>query len=142
MDGAFVLYLWYRVQNTINFFKANKGVWWMPRVYEAMKDVVSCDKLRGAAHERYIRRFPNGTTCCTEGAAPSNREPTRRTETSKYPEEKKIIMIPQVVASEKGRAQTRVACSFGVVGLHLEILIKSKFLESDIIEGESPVDTN
>ena len=40
----------------------------MPRVYEAKKDVVSCDKLRGAAHERYIRRFPNGTTCCTEGA--------------------------------------------------------------------------
>jgi hypothetical protein len=39
----------------------------MPRVYEAMKDVVSCDKLRGAAHERYIRRFPNGTTCYTEG---------------------------------------------------------------------------
>jgi len=71
-----------------------------------------------------------------------NREPTRRTETSKYPQEKKIIMIPQVVASEKGRAQTRVACSFGVVGLHLEILIKPKFLESDIIEGESPVGTN
>ena len=40
------------IQYTINFFKANKGVWWMPRVYEAMKDVVSCDKLRGAAHER------------------------------------------------------------------------------------------
>ncbi len=55
------------VQNSINFFKANKGVWWMPRVYEAKKDVVSCDKLRGAAHKRYIRRFPNGTTCLTEG---------------------------------------------------------------------------
>ena len=52
MDGAFVLYLWYGVQHTINFFKAIKGVWWMPRVYEAMKDVVSCDKLRGAAHKR------------------------------------------------------------------------------------------
>ena len=39
------------VQNTINFFKANKGVWWMPRVYEAMKDVVSCDKPGGTAHE-------------------------------------------------------------------------------------------
>ena len=61
-----VLYLWYDVQNTINFFKASKGVWWMPRVYEAMKDVVSCDKLRGAAHKRYILRFPNGTTCYTE----------------------------------------------------------------------------
>jgi hypothetical protein len=72
----------------------------------------------------------------------SNREPTRRTETSKYPQEKKIIMIPQVVASEKGRAQTRVACSFGVVGLHLETLIKPKFLESDVTEGENPVGTN
>ena len=36
---------------------------------------------------------------------PSTR-PTRGTETSKYPEDKKIIMIPLVVASESGRAQT------------------------------------
>ena len=72
----------------------------------------------------------------------SNREPTRRTETSKYPQEKKIIMIPRVVASEKGRAQTCVACCTRVVGLHLELLIKSKLLESSVIEGESPVDTN
>ena len=51
-------------------------------------------------------------------------------------------MIPRVVASEKGRAQTRVACSFGVVGLHLEVLIKLKFLERNAIAGDSPVDTN
>jgi hypothetical protein len=51
-------------------------------------------------------------------------------------------MIPQVVASEKGRAQTGVACCPGVVGLHLEVLIKLKFLESDIIEGENPVGRN
>jgi hypothetical protein len=51
-------------------------------------------------------------------------------------------MIPRVVASEKGRAQTRVACSFGVVGLHLEINIKLNFLEREAIEGESPVGTN
>ena len=44
----------------------------MPRVYEAKKDVVSCDKLRGAAHERYIRRFPNGTTWYAEGISLSN----------------------------------------------------------------------
>ena len=31
---------------------------------------------------------------------------TRGTETSKYPQEEKITMIPQVVASERGRAQT------------------------------------
>ena len=72
----------------------------------------------------------------------SNREPTRRTETSKYPQEKKIIMIPRVVASEKGRAQTCIACCARVVGLHLEVLIKSKLLESSVIEGENPVDTN
>jgi hypothetical protein len=72
----------------------------------------------------------------------SNREPTRRTETSKYPEEKKIIMIPRVVASEKGRAQTSLACRIGVVGLCLESNIKLKFLESDAIAGDSPVSTN
>ena len=51
-------------------------------------------------------------------------------------------MIPGVVASEMGRAQTLAACCQGVVGLHLEVLIKLKFLESDIIEGENPVGRN
>ena len=37
---------------------------------------------------------------------PGNRKQTRRTETSKYPEEEKTTVIPQVVASESGRAQT------------------------------------
>jgi hypothetical protein len=30
--------------------QARKGAWWMPRDWEAMKDVDSCDKLRGAAN--------------------------------------------------------------------------------------------
>ena len=94
-----------------------------------MKDVVSCDKLRGAAHKRYIRRSPNGTTWYTEGIS-SERKPTQGTETSKYLEEKKTNVIPQVVASEKGTAQTVVACCRGVIGLHLETYIKLNFLES------------
>jgi hypothetical protein len=57
-----------------------------------MKDVVSCDKLRGAAHEHYIRRFPNGTTYYAEGVI-SERRPTQGTETSKYLEEKKTNVI-------------------------------------------------
>jgi hypothetical protein len=69
-------------------------------------------------------------------------EPTRGTETSKYPQEKKIIMIPPVVASEKGRAQTCVACCTGVIGLHLETLIKLNILERVAIAGESPVGIN
>ena len=51
-------------------------------------------------------------------------------------------MIPQVVASEQGRAQTREACFFGVVGLHLESIIKSNILERMAIAGDSPVDRN
>ena len=42
--------------------QAIKGVWWMPWCQEAMKDVVSCDKLRGAAKQALIRRFLNGET--------------------------------------------------------------------------------
>ena len=34
----------------------------MPWHWEPMKDVVNCDKLRGAVSKRYIRRFPNGAT--------------------------------------------------------------------------------
>ena len=105
-----------------------------------MKDVVSCDKPRRAANEHYIRGFPNGTTWYCE--AISSRlvgKPTRGTETSKYPEEKKTIVIPQVVASEQGTAQTQGACSLGVVGLHLEIGIKQKLLERSPIEGDRPV---
>ena len=51
-------------------------------------------------------------------------------------------MIPRVVASEKGRAQTGVACCPGVVGPHLETLIKLNFLESEAIAGDSPVGAN
>ena len=39
---------------------------------------------------------------------------TRGTETSNYPEEKKVKTIPRVVASEIGRAQTRGSNTFGV----------------------------
>ena len=48
-------------------------------------------------------------------------------------------MIPQVVASEQGRAQTEGACSFRVVGPHLETNFKLKLLERSAIAGDSPV---
>jgi hypothetical protein len=51
-------------------------------------------------------------------------------------------MIPQVVASEQGRAQTGGACSPGVVGLLLEVYIKLNCLERQATEGESPVGRN
>ena len=54
-----------------------------------------------------IRRFPNELTLPGD-AWKSDRKLTRRTETSKYPEEKKTKVIPLVVAIERGEAQTGV----------------------------------
>ena len=63
-----------------------------------------------------IRRFPNGATRSDEvGASLSIEKQTWGTETSKYPEEEKTIVIPQVVASERGLAQTTAVTA--VVGL-------------------------
>ena len=42
--------------------QVNKCTWWMPWRLQAMKDVVACDKLRGAGKQALIRRFPNGET--------------------------------------------------------------------------------
>jgi hypothetical protein len=42
--------------------QASKSKRWMPWRQEAMKDVVSCEKLRGAAKQALIRRCPNGET--------------------------------------------------------------------------------
>ena len=42
--------------------QATKSARGMPWHWEPMKDVVNCDKLRGAVNRRYIRRFPNGAT--------------------------------------------------------------------------------
>ena len=68
------------------------------------------DKLRkatGIGTYELIRRYPNGATHTSEACVSClGRRRTRRTETSKYPEEKKTIVIPQVVASERGLAQT------------------------------------
>ncbi len=42
--------------------KVNKGVRWMPRYQEAKKDVLGCEKHRGAAKRALIRWCPNGVT--------------------------------------------------------------------------------
>ena len=48
----------------------------MPRLSEAMKDVISCEKLRGLAHTNMIRRYPNGATHYIEDMS-SERKQTR-----------------------------------------------------------------
>ena len=96
----------------------------MPRRQEAKKGVGACDKLRLAGKRAIIRRCPNGETrqwLCTVTAKAG---PTRGTETSKYPQERKSIETPLVVASERGIAQTISTCWDGVVGLTTKVSIK------------------
>ena len=76
----------------------------MPWLSEAMKDVVSCEKLRGGANYLRSGDFRMGQPLTLKTSNPGNGKLTRGTETSKYPEEEKTIVIPQVVASERGTA--------------------------------------
>ena len=76
-----------------------------------MKDVISCDKPRGAASKLGSADFRMGKpgtlkTCHPLAEYIGLGKLTRGTETSQYPEEEKSIEIPQVVASERGKAQT------------------------------------
>ena len=52
--------------------KVIKSIRGMPRLSEAMKDVVSCEKLRGSAHSDTIRRCPNGATPLVGDQGPGN----------------------------------------------------------------------
>ena len=65
----------------------------MPRLLKATKDVLSCDKLRGFAQKSRSVDFrmgqPNGLKNHYHKVGQ-----TRRTETSKYPEEEKTKVIP------------------------------------------------
>ena len=98
--------------------KDKKGAWGMP---VALGGDEGRDKLRKAAvRGKYplTRGYPNGETRRERSRHGGQAvERTRGTETSKYPEEKKITMIAQVVASERALAQTRaVEAAPGVVG--------------------------
>ena len=88
-----------------NSKEVTKGTRWMPRLMEAMKDVLDCEKLWGDAKQSLIRRYPNGATW-QKTSVTAKAGLTLRTETSQYQEEKRTLVIPKVEAIEMGRAQT------------------------------------
>ena len=91
--------------------EANKGAWGMPWLLEATKDVVSCEKVRGGANDRLIRTCPNGETCQIEDLS-NSRKPAELKHLSRRRKRKQVV-IPQVVASERGRGQTGVRAHRG-----------------------------
>src|SRR5258708_9785134 len=73
-------------------------------------------------------------------SSPAREKQTRGTETSKYPEEEKATAIPLVAASERGPAQTRGACTSGVVGpRHGGTTPRRSGLERPATDGDRPV---
>ena len=83
----------------------------MPRLLEATKDVTSCDKPRSGANTRSAADFRMGQPAVSDYGIMQSMRRTRGTETSHYPEEEKTIVIVQVVASERTRAQTGVVAT-------------------------------
>jgi len=115
--------------------KRRKGAWWMPWRREAMKDVVGCDKPRGAVKHALILGFPNGETRRRQTSVIPQGKRTRGTDTSKYPQERKSKETPPVAASEKGSAQTGASAP----GLRVSAMSRKrqlKQLESCSIESE------
>ena len=89
--------------------QAMKSAGWMPWRQEPMKDGVSTDMPRGVAsrHRSVDVRMGKPTTRNGVVSLPESnrvRKVSEGTETSKYLEEKKSKEIPQVAASERGRA--------------------------------------
>ena len=76
----------------------------MPRPEEAMKDVLSCDKPRGAAKKLWSEDFRMGQPGMARVMSLFG-ERTWGSETSQYPQEKKSTEIPLVAASEMGVGQ-------------------------------------
>ena len=76
-----------------------------PRAYEGRGKTA---KSLGELSSKLSRGFPNGGILfrVIPGRPDFIGEVSRRTETSKYPEENKSTEIPLVVANERGRAQT------------------------------------
>jgi hypothetical protein len=66
----------------------------MPWLSEAMKDVASCVKLRVGANNLRSEDIRMGQPFRLKTGNPACGKLTQGTETSKYLEDKKIIMIP------------------------------------------------
>ncbi len=107
--------------------EVRKGVWRMPRLLEAKKDVISCEKLRGVAHTHYIRRCPNGATRLFEEQSPSNRsKPAELKHLSKQRKRKQVSDF--LSSGERKGNSPNLYCygSTGVEGPLFNILLSTR----------------
>ena len=110
--------------------QATKGLRRMPWYMAPKKDVTSCEKPRRGANilrpvDIRMRELSKSNILLLHNEQNSYARGTRGTETSKYPEEKKTKVIPRVVASEIGGAQTKIIMILGY-GLRESIWMGSR----------------
>ena len=99
----------------------------MPRLSEAKKDVISCEKPRVEANTHRCADLRMGQPAGSGAGITQRVRRTRGTETSHYPEEKKTKVIAQVVASERALAQTGVVeATAGVEGPSRKVLTEDR----------------
>ena len=123
--------------------KVRKGVWRMPRLTEAMKDVISCDKLRVGANNLWSGDFRMGQPSrLKDGYSYQCKRANAGNWNILVPvgRENKL-MIPLVVASERGRAQTMIVATqpWGCRTTLWHDACERNVLERTTIEGDSPV---
>ena len=115
----------------------------MPRLTEAMKDVISCDKLRVGANDLWSGDFRMGQPSTLKECYPVFvQEANAGNWNILVPAGKENnLMIPPVVASERGTAQTHdVAMRRGGCRTTLSHSdCEEKVLERTTVAGDSPV---
>ncbi len=115
----------------------------MPWLSEATKDVTSCDKLRGGANIHYIRRFPNWATLQVEDLELRCKSESKPGELKHLSTRRKRKQFSDSLSSGDRTGNSPNRYRFGDVGvvgpLTLLLISNGRFLESYIIEGDSPV---
>ena len=114
---VYILYFIFNIyRRSVRAKKVGKGAWWMPRLLQAKKDVISCDKPREGANDHWSADFRMGQPGRLKDGHQRNAEANPGNWNILVPggRENKLV-IPLVVASERGIAQTsEVPASLGL----------------------------
>ena len=121
--------------------KVSKGAWRMPWLSEAMKDVISCDKLRGGANNLWSEDFRMGQPNILKRYYPTQLEANAGNWNILVPAGKENNNDSPSSGERTGNSPNRLCYGItGVVGLrHCMKTAEKNFLERKTIEHDSCV---
>ena len=121
--------------------QVDKGAWRMPRLSEAMKDVISCDKLRGGANNLWSEDFRMGQPNTLKAYYPSKMEANAGNWNILVPAGKENKNDSPSSGERTGISPNQCCYgNIGVVGPRCRKNFSEKnSLENETIDGDSPV---